>query len=32
MKKTQLLLASAILAIGTSAFAADKHDHGHVLE
>ncbi|UDF37839.1 UNVERIFIED_ORG: hypothetical protein LHJ69_24040 (plasmid) [Shinella sp. XGS7] len=29
MKKTQLLLASAILAIGTSAFAADKHDHGH---
>ncbi|MGN6827117.1 hypothetical protein [Paucibacter sp. M5-1] len=29
MKKTQLLFVSAILAISSSAFAADKHDHGH---
>lgn len=29
MKKTQLLLASALLVIGTGAFAAGNHDHGH---
>lgn len=29
MKTIQLLLVSALLAIGTSAFAAGNHDHGH---